>query len=436
MAEGKCASPLSAFDFAFEHAPVGIVFHDVAGRIRRANQAFSRLVGIPLDTLQGMSFKNFAHPDDLDRDETLFNAVIEGTRDGYSIEKRYINHQGAIVHVVIHLTAMRDAVGISCSCCHRCRISPRRRRAERQLAERRRNSSWPWKPCGEGSGTWMWRLDASRPLNGWHSLLVDRGAGRLDLELYLARVNPSDMASADLTPLLLGEVDHSCAEYRLNTVFGERWMRCDRRLLRNPDGTPRRIVGVAIDFTDEHMRLKEFERRSETDALTGLLNRRGLAMRYPLLPSSSGWTVLLMDLDGFKTVNDVHGHSAGDKVLLETARRLEQDVRAEDLVCRTGGDEFVIVVAGDLGVADQVAARIVEGMRAPIAVGATTVEVRATIGGVWIPAKTSLDELSGRCRCLALQGESCRQGPVEPASQKCPSRRALICMVDNWPWLD
>lgn len=232
------------------------------------------------------------------------------------------------------------------------------------------------------------------------------GAGRLDLELYLARVNPSDMASADLTPLLLGEVDHSCAEYRLNTVFGERWMRCDRRLLRNPDGTPRRIVGVAIDFTDEHMRLKEFERRSETDALTGLLNRRGLAMRYPLLPSSSGLTVLLMDLDGFKTVNDVHGHSAGDKVLLETARRLEQDVRAEDLVCRTGGDEFVIVVAGDLTVADQVAARIVEGMRAPIAVGATTVEVRATIGGVWIPAKTSLDELLADADALLYKAKA------------------------------
>ncbi len=397
---------LALFDFAFEHAPVGIVFHDVAGRIRRANQAFSRLVGIPLDTLQGMSFKNFAHPDDLDRDETLFNAVIEGTRDGYSIEKRYINHQGAIVHVVIHLTAMRDAVGNIVQLLSQVQDISAQKESERQLAEKAAQLELAMEAVRGG----FWHMDVAAGRFETSERLAQfiggPGAGRLDLELYLARVNPSDMASADLTPLLLGEVDHSCAEYRLNTVFGERWMRCDRRLLRNPDGTPRRIVGVAIDFTDEHMRLKEFERRSETDALTGLLNRRGLAMRYPLLPSSSGWTVLLMDLDGFKTVNDVHGHSAGDKVLLETARRLEQDVRAEDLVCRTGGDEFVIVVAGDLGVADQVAARIVEGMRAPIAVGATTVEVRATIGGVWIPAKTSLDELLADADALLYKAKA------------------------------
>lgn len=397
---------LALFDFAFEHAPVGIVFHDVAGRIRRANQAFSRLVGIPLDTLQGMSFKNFAHPDDLDRDDTLFNAVIEGTRDGYSIEKRYINHQGAIVHVVIHLTAMRDAVGNIVQLLSQVQDISAQKESERQLAEKAAQLELAMEAVRGG----FWHMDVAAGRFETSERLAQfiggPSAGRLDLELYLARVNPSDMASADLSPLLLGEVDHSCAEYRLNTVFGERWMRCDRRLLRNPDGTPRRIVGVAIDFTDEHMRLKEFERRSETDALTGLLNRRGLAMRYPLLPSSSGWTVLLMDLDGFKTVNDVHGHSAGDKVLLETARRLEQGVRAEDLVCRTGGDEFVIVVAGDLSVADQVAARIVEGMRVPIAVGATTVEVRATIGGVWTPAKTSLDELLADADALLYKAKA------------------------------
>lgn len=386
---------LALFDFAFEHAPVGIVFHDVAGRIRRANQAFSRLVGISLDALQGMRFAAFAHPEDIDRDRTLFNAVIAGTRDGYSIEKRYINQSGAVVYVVIHLTAMRDAAGNIVQLLSQVQDISAQKESERQLAEKAAQLELAMEAVRGG----FWHMDVAAGRFETSERLAQfiggPDAARLDLELYLARVNPGDMASADLTPLLSGEVDHSCAEYRLNTVLGERWMRCDRRLLRNPDGTPRRIVGVAIDFTDEHLRLKEFERRSETDALTGLLNRRGLAMRYPVLPSSSGWTVLLMDLDGFKTVNDVHGHSAGDKVLLETAKRLEQDVRAGDLVCRTGGDEFVIVLAGDLSVADKIAASIVEGMRAPVSVGDTTVDVRATIGGVWTPTKASLDELLG-----------------------------------------
>jgi len=397
---------LALFDFAFEHAPVGIVFHDVTGRIRRANQAFSRLVGIPLEMLPGMSFTDFAHPDDIDADETLFNAVIAGAQDGYSIEKRYINQGGTVVHVVIHLTAMRDAAGNVVQLLSQVQDISAQKESERQLAEKAAQLELAMEAVRGG----FWHMDVSAGRFETSERLAQfiggPEAARLDLELYLARVNPNDMASADLTPLLSGEVDHSCAEYRLNTVSGERWMRCDRRLLRNPDGTPRRIVGVAIDFTDEHLRLKEFERRSETDALTGLLNRRGLAMRYPLLPSSSGWTVLLMDLDGFKTVNDVHGHSAGDKVLLETAKRLEQDVRADDLVCRTGGDEFVIVVAGDLSVADQVAARVVEGMRAPVAIGGATVDVRATIGGVWTPAKISLDELLADADALLYKAKA------------------------------
>ncbi|MDQ1183125.1 sensor domain-containing diguanylate cyclase [Agrobacterium larrymoorei] len=397
---------LALFDFAFEHAPVGVVFHDVDGRIRRANQAFSRLVGIPLDMLQGMSFADFAHPDDVDRDQTLFNAVIEGARDGYSIEKRYTNRHGAIVHVVIHLTAMRDATGNIVQLLSQVQDISAQKESERQLAEKAAQLELAMEAVRGG----FWHMDVAAGRFETSERLAQfiggPAAARLDLALYLARVNPSDMAAADLTSLLSGEVDHSCAEYRLNTVFGERWMRCDRRLLRNPDGTPRRIVGVAIDFTDEHLRLKEFERRSETDALTGLLNRRGLAMRFPLLSSSAGWTVLLMDLDGFKIVNDVHGHSAGDKVLLETARRLEQHVCPGDLVCRTGGDEFVIVVAGDLTVADQVAARIVEGMREPVSVGKTTVDVRATIGGVWTPAKTSLDELLADADVLLYQAKA------------------------------
>ncbi len=80
------------------------------------------------------------------------------------------------------------------------------------------------------------------------------------------------------------------------------------------------------------------------DPLTGLLNRAGLdelatgPVAAPMLRA-----VLYLDLDGFKKVNDAHGHAAGDEVLVETARRLAAQVRPSDLVARLGGDEFVIV---------------------------------------------------------------------------------------------
>lgn len=67
-------------------------------------------------------------------------------------------------------------------------------------------------------------------------------AAKLDLDTYLLQVNEQDGPAADLTPLIMGQLDQSVAEYRLNTVGGERWMRCDRRLLRDVDGTRSRSL--------------------------------------------------------------------------------------------------------------------------------------------------------------------------------------------------
>ncbi len=143
---------------------------------------------------------------------------------------------------------MRDAVGNIVQLLSQVQDISAQKESERQLAEKAAQLELAMEAVRGG----FWHMDVAAGRFETSERLAQfiggPGAGRLDLELYLARVNPSDMASADLTPLLLGEVDHSCAEYRLNTVFGERWMRCDRRLLRNPDGTPRRIVGVAIDL--------------------------------------------------------------------------------------------------------------------------------------------------------------------------------------------
>jgi diguanylate cyclase (GGDEF)-like protein len=231
-------------------------------------------------------------------------------------------------------------------------------------------------------------------------------AARLDLQRYLGKMNPKDIAAADLTPLLSGTVDQSVAEYRLYTVSGEKWMRCDRRLLRDADGRPRRVVGVAIDFTEEHQRLEDSQRNSERDSLTGLLNRRGLANRYKQMSTTSGIGVLAVDLDGFKKVNDRFGHPAGDAVLLETAGRLSACIRREDLAARTGGDEFVVIVAGDQKAAEGVAERIVAEMRRVIGLKEGEVQVRATVGGIWATAKSDLDALVSQADTILYVSKS------------------------------
>lgn len=396
---------LALFDFAFDHAPIGIAVVDVEGRIHRGNEAFSRLVGIPLQTLNGTPFADFTHPEDLEADLLLFREVLAGVRDGYTIEKRYLRPDGEIVHVVIHVAAMRDPSGRVVRFLSQIEDITVHKQHERQLAEKAAQLELAMEVLRGG----FWHMDVRsgkfETSDGLAQFIVGPAAARLDLQNYLEKVNPEDVDAADLTSLLEGAVDQSVAEYRLDTVAGERWMRCDRRLLRNTDGTPRRIVGVAIDFTEEHQRLEASERSSETDLLTGLLNRRGLMNRFKQMASSLGWSILLVDLDGFKGVNDTYGHPAGDKVLVEASSRLRKTVRDTDLVCRTGGDEFLIVVAGDRNTGEGVALRVVEAMRVSIDIGAAAVETRATVGGVWTAAKGDLEALTAKADELLYQAK-------------------------------
>lgn len=88
--------------------------------------------------------------------------------------------------------------------------------------------------------------------------------------------------------------------------------------------------------------------QAQRDPWTGLTNRRGLSDRIRALPPGSEWAVLAVDLDGFKTVNDVHGHTRGDSVLAEVADVLRAHCPPDGVVARTGGDEFAMLVPGDV----------------------------------------------------------------------------------------
>lgn len=127
------------------------------------------------------------------------------------------------------------------------------------------------------------------------------------------------------------------------------WVHC-LLSVRRRDGAGQLVEGVMYDVTDRKRVEVRVRHEAEHDALTGLKNRRAAqeAIARILAEAAAGGTgatLLFLDLDGFKAVNDQHGHPAGDAVLAQCADRMRQVVRrASDLVGRLGGDEFVVML--------------------------------------------------------------------------------------------
>lgn len=156
-----------------------------------------------------------------------------------------------------------------------------------------------------------------------------------------------------------------------------------------------------LDITEQrrlvetlHRRERELEHRAHHDALTGLPNRLLLADRLVQAIKRANrdghsLAVLFIDLDGFKPINDAHGHDLGDELLKEVGKRLTEGLREGDTVARLGGDEFVLVIAplADAGVAAAtVADKVIAALRRPYAVGGQMLSLSCSVGISLYPA--------------------------------------------------
>ena len=144
----------------------------------------------------------------------------------------------------------------------------------------------------------------------------------------------------------------------------------------------------------------EVERLATKDNLTGLFNRLGFTREFSAVRSRSGakethLSMLLLDLDRFKMVNDIHGHAAGDALLVEVGRCLADCTREGSTIARLGGDEFAILYEGPPTGAEAVAARIVERLRLPFVLLGKELEIGSSIG-VFSCTQSNLDEMLSR----------------------------------------
>ncbi len=178
-----------------------------------------------------------------------------------------------------------------------------------------------------------------------------------------------------------------------------RMLRERGRALNDADGNRTRVVGTVQDISLQASQMSRIEQLALFDDLTRLPNRASFYAeleRQIAEASASGrvFAVLFIDLDEFKEINDTKGHSVGDAVLVEVARRLRENTRARELVARLGGDEFVVLASGaDATIARTIAGRLVEAMARPMSIGGHVLSARASIGISVFPSDGGSSEL-------------------------------------------
>jgi diguanylate cyclase (GGDEF)-like protein len=161
-----------------------------------------------------------------------------------------------------------------------------------------------------------------------------------------------------------------------------------------------------------------YQEQATRDQLTGLLNRRGLVLTAEQIPGHLG--VLFCDLDGFKGINDTLGHAAGDELLEKVARRLDGAMRAENVLGRMGGDEFVVVVPGasDEDLAG-LGRRIEVELGKPFLLEAGMARIGVSIGAAHAaPGERDLDTLLGQADSLMYEVKRSRK--AAPTSDGLP----------------
>lgn len=177
-----------------------------------------------------------------------------------------------------------------------------------------------------------------------------------------------------------------CIDVEIITAKGtRRWVRLTGSVeLQN--GVATRIFGMKQDITEEKLLSDRTRYLAETDVMTGLANRSQFQSRLlDLDGSQSGMPVhglLLVDLDGFKLLNDTHGHAMGDACLREAAARLKACCGPNGLVARIGGDEFAVLAGPDLDPAgiEALAQRVVQAIGQPFACDGQQLALSASVG--------------------------------------------------------
>jgi diguanylate cyclase (GGDEF)-like protein/PAS domain S-box-containing protein len=267
-------------------------------------------------------------------------------------------------------------------------------RVKAEVALRESDERYSLAVKGTNDGIWDWNLTTHQVHYSprWKSILgyADEELGTSPKE-WLDRVHPEDRKhlEAAISAYLQSSEPHFEHEHRILHKDGTYcWVLARGFAVRGANGKPFRMAGSQTDITDRKLAEESLIHNAFHDTLTSLANRALLIDRLKQTISrkkrrpDKSFSVLYLDLDHFKNINDSLGHATGDQLLVTVAEILNANIRTMDTVARLGGDEFILLLDDIHGMEDayEIAHRILKSLSTPKNLNGHEVFVTASIG--------------------------------------------------------
>ncbi|WP_063457182.1 sensor domain-containing diguanylate cyclase [Alteromonas stellipolaris] len=362
MDSAELAREKDIFEKTFEQCGVGLAHVSQHGDLIRVNSKLSDFLGYESATLVTMSFQNITEPSHVQEDLYLLHQVLRGEIDTYSIEKKYIHAKGHNVWAKLTVTLVRDVHGEPDYFISVVEDIDDKKRIESELYKAEALFSKIVAAFSAHTFVWVANPELTRIqyINEGYRNIYGRDEYELHAkpDAFLSYVHEDDRLLVEkaykVKPLESWDL-----QYRIKKSTGEIKYIHDRGMpLFDENDQQILVVGTADDVSYEKEQqqalleaISKLEYLSKTDPLTGISNRREMFIHLDreiqrMNRGQQPSTLVFIDLNDFKKINDTFGHKAGDKALVGFSEIMKNTLRETDRFARLGGDEFVVLLFG------------------------------------------------------------------------------------------
>ncbi|MGY3041779.1 diguanylate cyclase (GGDEF)-like protein/PAS domain S-box-containing protein [Rhodanobacter sp. TND4EL1] len=343
------------FFSAFQHAAIGMALTHPDGQFLRVNAAVCQMLGYSEQELLQQDIGRLTHPEDAAIDDALMAQLLTGERDSYQLEKRNFHKHGHVVHILLSVSLVRDAMGAPLYFVSQVQDISQRKAFEEALHRERELAEVTLRSIGDAVITTdpEVRITSLNPIaeamTGWSNA---EASGRPIEEIF--QLFDAQDGQAVANPLRSAIERNAIIDLAGKTLLRHRHgfdTPVEDSSAPIHDHAGNVIGGVLVfhDVSENRALALKMIHLTQHDSLTGLPNRSQLPGQINRAIETARRrrqraAVIYIDIDNFKQINEMVGHTAGDQALRSFASQLQRCLPGDGLLSRYGGDEFIVVL--------------------------------------------------------------------------------------------